>query len=239
MMSRLDLAFKLQRVLKFLLATLDPRIFTLLVLRGYSNDRRREGWELFLKAGGQLVDMVAPPASDGTPSAQVLEVDAYENEWYDTVEAALQRQYPAVCETVFRNLHKSSDEEVLLTMSTMLDRLDKLQNDAAGRDALALLAERGFTPQVRKHGRDLIERVTKGTVAPLATPDPATEAERQKAEDDLWAYYLDWSKTARTVIRRKDLRIKLGISSPTRSTADEVEEPTTEQTAYPSTAVEE
>jgi len=239
-MSRLDLAIKLQRAVKFLIATQDPRIYTLLMRRGYSNERRREGWELLMKAGGHLVDMVAPTAADGTPADLVGDIDIFENEWYDVVDAALLRQYPDVHELIFKNLQKTSDSEVVLTTSTLLDRCDGLEKDTRGRDALALLAERGFTAQVRKQGRDLIERVTKATVAPLPTPDAAAEAERQKAEEDLWAYYLDWSKTARTVVRRKDLRIKMGISSPTRSAADEetpVEE--TPQVAYPSGAQEE
>jgi hypothetical protein len=52
---------------------------------------------------------------------------------------------------------------------------------------------------------------------------PPAEAERQAAEDQAWAYYAEWSKTARTVVRRKDLRIKLGLSTATRS--EEPEEP--------------
>ena len=65
----------------------------------------------------------------------------------------------------------------------------------------------------------------EGDVPMLASPDPVAEAERLKAAEEMWEYYLDWSKTARTVIRRKDLRIKLGISSPTRSEETAPEEP--------------
>ncbi|MBI5481105.1 MAG: hypothetical protein HY906_19770 [Deltaproteobacteria bacterium] len=223
-MPRLDLWYKLRKLLQFLLATLDPRIFTLLARRGFTNETRREGWALFLKAGGQHVDLVAPTRGDGAPGEQLGRIDDFENEWFDVVEAALLRHFPELHQQVFLNLHKSSGREVVLTVETLLARVAGLEGQGErGRAALALLAERGFTAAVRQRGRALLDQVTKCDVDLLPTPDPAAEAERQKAEAEMWAYYLEWSKTARTVVRRKDLRIKLGISSAARP--EEPEEP--------------
>ncbi|MBI5482180.1 MAG: hypothetical protein HY906_25215 [Deltaproteobacteria bacterium] len=223
-MARVDLWYKLQKLLKFLLATLDPRIFTLLTRRGFKNQTRREGWALFMKAGGQHVDLLLAQPGDGSPGDQVGRIDDFENEWFDVVDAALANHFPELRQQVFLNLHKSSGPEVVLTVETLLARVAGLERlGDPGRAALELLAERGFTAEVRQRGRALIEQVTGPEVAVLPTPDLVAEAERQVAEDQAWAFYLEWAKTARTVVRRKDLRIKLGISTATR--AEEPEEP--------------
>ncbi|MBI5479508.1 MAG: hypothetical protein HY906_11660 [Deltaproteobacteria bacterium] len=225
-MARLDLWHKLQRMLRFLCALNDPRIFTLMMLRGFTNATRKKGWDLFLKAGGQLVDMEPPPPSSGQPAELLKLVDDYENEWYDVIEAALEGNYPTVCKEVFKNLHKSSDERVVLTVETLLNRVDVIEKQGEPlKPVLDLLTERGFTKPVRQKGRELIGSLRDGHVPLLATPDPAAEAERARAEDEMWSFYREWAKTARTIVRRKDLRIKMGISTATREVADEDEEP--------------
>jgi hypothetical protein len=220
-MPRLDSSSKFGKVLRFLLTANDPRVFALLGLRGFNNATRREGWDLFYRAGGRHVDMQTPP-HEGLNFADLLgALDAYENEWYDVIDACVGRAFAELHQALMMNLHKSSGPEVVFTVKTILDRVDALEKEDAMKAVLALLASRGFTPEVRARGRELIKQVSEGEVASLPTPDPVAETERVKAEEEMWQWYLDWSKTARTVVRRKDLRIRLGVSSPVHHGAED------------------
>ena len=71
-MSKYDLRFKLWRLLQFLVAVNDPHIFACLALRGFTNEDRREGWELFHAAGGYLVDMKMPATGGGLTLAALV-----------------------------------------------------------------------------------------------------------------------------------------------------------------------
>ena len=234
-MAKITLSEQFIRVLKFLLATLDPRILFLLVLRGFNNEARREGWDLFLKAGGREADLRDCGLSSNRVEELLDQLNAWENVWFDVADAALGRLHPEVRERLFHKLGKTSGNEVVFTVSTMLDRLDALEQDGLEKP-LALLASRGLTPDVRAKAREWLHELTSGEI-PLSTmPDAAAEEERQQAQAAMWKWYLDWSKTARTIIKRKDLRIKMGISSPTSHDAEDDEDPTVTPLPGPSVA---
>jgi hypothetical protein len=233
-MPRLDWQYKSGKVLKFLSAVTDPQVFASLAQRGFTNETRREGWNLLAQAGGRDVEMTAPGAT-GIDVAEVLrQVDAWENEWFDVIDAALHHRYPDVHALVLQGLHKSSSQTVVLTVKVLLDRLDALESEDRMRPALALLTSRGLTPVVRARGRELLRELRAGDVTVLPTADPVAAAARVAAEAAMWEWYLDWSKTARTVVRQKALRIKLGLSAAPRGAAaapDGAAEPPPEVTA--------
>ncbi len=225
-MPKYDSFYKLSKTTRFLIASNDPRIFALLNLRGYTNEVRHEGWDLAFKAGGRFVDMQSAPPGEKKTSDLLRTLDEFENAWFDVIDAALRRASLAVHDMVVLNLHKSSGQDVVLTMKTLLDRIDEIEKQPNMQPLIDLLTSRGFSPAVRAGGRRLLAQVAGENVTALPVPDPVAEAERLKAEEDMWSWYQDWAKTARTVVRRKDLRIRLGISSPTSREAEPEEEPT-------------
>jgi len=152
-----------------------------------------------------------------TPDDPVRRLFQLENEWWEAIEAPLARKLPAMRDALFDNLRRAGQDASVLNMRVLLDRVDELaQQRGAGKEDVDLLESRGFTPAVRATGRELLRQITGGEVPGLPTPDAAAEAERVRALDDMWHWYQDWSRTARTIIRRKDLRIRLGIAARAR-----------------------
>ena len=93
-------------------------------------------------------------------------------------------------------------------------RADSKKED---KKAVALLAQRTFTPAERKRLSDLVE-VALGSTGPLAAPgvanDPALRRERLLA---LKLWYNEWATTARAVIRKRVYLIRMGLASRRRS----------------------
>ena len=235
-MAKLDLSQKFVRVLKFLLAVTDPRIFNLLALRGFGNETRKEGWRLFNTAGGLEVDLQESAVEFHGAADGVARVDAWENVWFDVADAALRHLMPAVHQKLFHNLGKASGNEAVFTVTTFLDRLDALEADGHAA-AAALLATRGLTAAVRTEARALLEEIMAGDVPVAAVAEPQAQAARERAQEQMWQWYLDWSKTARTVVARKDLRIRLGISTTTQHDDEPDEDPATPPAPVPPPAV--
>lgn len=214
------------RVLKFLMASTVIRIAKLLAIRGFSDEDRQEGWSLLERAAGRHL-AVSPSAGVVVDKLRkvVGEVDAWENTWFDVADAALKRQVPAVHQVLFMNLSKVSGNAVLITVKTFLERLDALEEEGGEENekAMALLEKRGLTEERRAEARALLEKME------VAEPDEedavdeeALKAEQEAAIEEMWAWYKDWAKTARTVVKNRNYRIMLGLSTPrSQSSGDE------------------
>ena len=150
----------------------------------------------------------------------VAAVDAWENVWFDVADAALQRKFPEVHARVFHKLSKTSGPLVIPNVKVFLDRLAGLEESDA--DALELLAARGLGEMQREYAAELLAQ-TRADISEELEPGEEDElAQLDAAIDEMWAWYLDWSVTARTVVKSKRLRIIMGLSSAARSRADEV-----------------
>jgi hypothetical protein len=155
-------------------------------------------------------------------------LDTWENTWFPVVDATLNRHYPEQHSAMFLNLNQTSGDQVLVSVSTLLDRLKALA--AAGETATkadALLVSRGLTAEVRKQAADLIAAVQTGTTGQAPATDPASKSEQDKALASAWAWYLEWSKIARTLITRGDILIRLGLRKVDRKPEETVSIPTT------------
>jgi hypothetical protein len=124
---------------------------------------------------------------------------------------------------LFDRLEPKQGPEAVVSVGTLLDRLDQLENSpereltrAADHAALATLAQRGYTPAERARLRGLIELAQ--TVAPVA---PVSDDERQAILHELHAWFIDWSTTARSVLDRRDHQIRLGLARRRKSKTDD------------------
>ncbi|MBN2725046.1 MAG: hypothetical protein JXR95_13335 [Deltaproteobacteria bacterium] len=91
---------------------------------------------------------------------------------------------------------------------------------------MALLSKRGLNQEKINEVGTLLE-----TAKTWTAPDSSWTVSRDQLEaarDEMWAWYQDWAKTARTVVPNKQLRIMMGISSPARP--DSPESPDTPDT---------
>ena len=178
---------------------------------GYGEPEQAEGWRLLLGATGYAAQKLDVDADTEARHA-INEIDNWDESGYRRIHAALERLHPAQDAFVFTGLEASTGPSAVLGVAKLLDRLDQLQKGTnADRAAIATLEKRGINTQMRTHLRSLV------TVAQAAKPvelptDPAPPDTQQQALELLYAWYRDWSETARALIRRRDHLILMGLA---------------------------
>ncbi len=196
-------------------------IRALLFAAGYSQEEQQVGWKLVGRATGH-VRGVSSVDDDLAARAAIAEIDAFDEPGFQRVGAALERLHPEQNEFVFAGLSAARGAGSLLSVTTLLDRLDALESSddrkatrKADQAAIATLTKRGITPELRAHLRQLLE--TAQSAVPAEFPENPSAEDRDAALKELRAWYKDWSQTARAVITRKDYLIMLGLSKRRRS----------------------
>lgn len=197
-------------------AATSVEIRAVLFSAGYSQEEQEQGWSLLHKATG-YVPPLASTTDDAAARAAIVELDQWDEPGFRRISAALERLHPEQHEFVFAGLSAAQGVGAVLSVQTMLGRLDQLESAperkatrAADKAAIATLEKRGITRELRQHLRNLLAVATT-VVTPELPSDPAV-SERDTALADLRAWYKDWSETARAVITRKDYLIRLGLS---------------------------
>jgi hypothetical protein len=203
-------------------------IRTILASRGYSEAEHQQGWKLLHLATGYETP-ISPPRQNQAASQAIAEIDAWDEPNFRLARAALARRFPKQAEFLFQDLAAATGAAALLSVRTLLERLDMLDGKRAGRDhknkadkkadeeAVALLATRGITTAERARLRKLLDTAESG-----AQPDPDAEkaakeaavqaARREEALLDLRGWFDEWSEVARVVITRRDYLIRLGLA---------------------------
>ena len=214
------------RAIKFLTAaSRNPKIFAVLATRGYTKTDHSEGWELLLGVTGYRID-VQPVADTSAASKAIVEIDSWDEPNFRVVKAALRNRFPEQMAFLFNNLEAATGAEAVLSVTTLLDRLDELQAGKSRKathktdlEALALLATRGITPEERARMRELIKvaagvpRATAPAEAQAsATAASASAAKQQEGLKKLRAWYDEWSEIARVTIKRRDHLIQMGLA---------------------------
>lgn len=227
-MARLTTGDKVQRVLALLRGFgTSRRIRRAMAARGLDAAEIDKGWRLLRQACSMKLDAEHPEVVD---SPVVRNLDAWENYWFPIIAVTLVSHFPAVHARVFLNLLQSEGLEVIVTVGTMLKRLEQIAGDAEGQQALALLNKRGLTPEVLGEARGMLQEVATPVEA-LPEPEPPAH-DPEQAMGELWAWYLEWSTIAQQVItNRKELR-SLGYLKVQRR-SDEEEEETAPSPAAP------
>lgn len=120
----------------------------------------------------------------------------------------------------------------MVSVGTFIERWEKLEKSVGqggpkdgGKAAKKKLAERGLKEAVIKEARELITKLG-GVAGPLPSlPDiEQEENDLAKAEAALWAWYLEWSKIARTTITQRALLRQLGFLKGARGVAGNEDE---------------
>ena len=205
-MSALTIGMKVRRTLTFLTGLTHPRIASALAPHGFSQAVLAEGWDLLTKVTGARLGRI-PATSIGEGDLAAL--DSWENKWFPIADAALSRHFSTVRERVFLNLSQTTGREVLVSVSTFLDRLGELADseDPEDQEALELLVQRGLNDEARNEADLLLAAIT--SVAEVVE-DEARQVE-QELEDAMWIYYLEWSAIARSAIKDGRLLQRLGF----------------------------
>lgn len=209
-MAKLSVGQKAHRVLDFLVGLGHKGARRALAEHGLTAADLDEGWKRLRALSEVALEVDVEPDPPGEPLLPAL--DAWENKWFPIIDVVLRLHAPDVHERVFRNLRQTEGPEVIVSVSTLLDRLDGIalpEREGGfgerGREARALLEKRGLNEAVVGRARALLAR--------FRTPEEATEEDgfdreaRRAAEARLWDWYIEWSTLARSAIRdRRTLR---------------------------------
>jgi hypothetical protein len=219
-MARISNDDKYMRTLKFLMSIHNPRIVTLMRLRGLNEQSLEEGWELFKTATGQFttIDNMRNMPDKVNIQELIGEIDNWENTWYDVANAALTRSFPKIQNELFLNLSKESGISVIANVRTIVTRLDSIFHNTEENyvNATSLLKQRGLNDTVLEKARTLLSKAEGASFEELPRAN-VTKETLDEARDKMWSWYIDWSATARTIIKSKKMRISMGISSPSQT----------------------
>ncbi|AKV02305.1 hypothetical protein AKJ09_08968 [Labilithrix luteola] len=187
--------------------------------RGYTTEEHRRGWALLqassgydgqVEAGG-FATRVDPAVRDA-----IAAIDAWDEDGFRIVRAALGRLHPEQAKTVLAGLSPSTGAAAILGVETLLDRLDALAKSkhADDRAAIATLEARGLSEVERKRLRALVKVAKEGT---SRDDSPAEEmvqsaSTHQRMLVELRAWYEDWSEMARVTFKRRDHLLRLGLA---------------------------
>ena len=215
---------KAARVMKFMMGLRNPRIASAMTAYGFKDADLQEGWTLLNAVGRVKLDAHTPGADMST----LEKLDAWENRWFPVATATLERRFPAVHAQVLKNLSQTEGPAVAVSVRTFLERFDQMAAGAGaygaeGAQAKAVLEARGLTQSVLNEARALLENIGKvATVdAAAAAPDPKA---LEKAENDLWAWYLEWSQIARIAVTQRVLLRQMGFLPTRKSKATDDED---------------
>ncbi|MGC4065705.1 MAG: hypothetical protein QM784_13865 [Polyangiaceae bacterium] len=217
-MAKLGPAGKVRRLLEFLLGLRDDRVLSALTARGFSEADRAKGWDL-LRALGTTQCVVRTSMNNTALDA----LDVWRREWIPLVHVSLEHGFADVNTKLFHRIGGAT-RPTLEVVPGLLNRLDKLERagEATTNAALAKLNERGFTAARRAEGKLLLRAAQR--FKPPESPDPEIRrAAIRQAEAALWAYYVEWSLLARTVIKDVRLLELLGFREGKSSEAGAVE----------------
>ena len=190
-----------------------PAISAALTTKGYSEQEHQYAWARLTRLA-----VVTPTPSTTTLDRPVrdavVELDNWDEPNFACIKATLTRLHPEQAKFVFNDLEPKQGREAVLSVSTLLDRLDALESSpdrqgtrAADLAALETLATRGYTKAERDRLRALVNLAQRVVL----TPPPSTD-EREQILRDLHAWLTDWATAARTVITRRDYLIRLGLA---------------------------
>jgi hypothetical protein len=200
--------------MKLMLGLRTPKIAEALIAYGFSDAALQEGWTLLRKVTRTRLDSVPVPQNLDPTTLKLL--DDWENHWFPIASVVLQRHFPNVHERVFRNLSQAEGAAVIITVSTFLERLDKIpqpESDggmgAEGQQARELLENRGLKAVVVDEARGMLQRL-----GAVEAAEPRVEEDYAAAEDAMWSWYLEWSTIVRTAIKDRRLLRQLGFLQP-------------------------
>lgn len=206
-MARLTVGQKTRRMLGFLMGLGNREIARALQRYGFDQATLDEGWTLLRQTTAVQLD--APPFRQLTRE-QVARLDAWENQWFPIASAVLRRHHPEEHTAVFHNLRQTQGNEVVLSVGTLLARIEALPG-GEGSPVRATLARHGLTAAVLDEAYGLLGGVTQ----PPPVEQPGAEDDEPvvdpTAEAAMWSYYLQWSAIARSAISDRRLLRQLGF----------------------------
>ena len=227
-MPRIKTDERFARVLRFLSAVREPKIAELMSRRGFTAEDVEEGWTLLDQGAGRHQDVAPRSGTFRTEYKPIIEqIDEWENVWFDVAEAALTRHFPDIRKALFKNLTKTSGKNVVINVRTFVERYQAIAEatDDASKAAIALLAKRGLDGACVGDVLEKLGQLEEFEAIPEEdagqSDSDSLRAEKEAAVEEMWAWYKEWSQTARTVIKNRNYLVMLGLTTYRRRKLDD------------------
>ncbi len=223
-----------ERVLPFLRAVgTSLPIRSILRAHGFDAAEQKLGWTLLHAVSGFTEDAAAETVDVKVRDA-INSLDAWDEDGFRIVRAALTRLHPAQATFVLAGIGPSVGAGAVVGVKTLLGRLDALEKSPERKAtrkedqaALDTLATRGINAKERARLADLVQTAQSATEveAPDETGKAAREEVYVEALRALRVWYVDWSEMARSVVKRRDYLIRLGLAKRKSAKASKAAEP--------------
>ena len=207
------LSEKAQKVLTLLLGLRHPEVAQKLAAYGFTQADLEEGFRL-LRA---LTQAKLEPLNQAPINPNLLLLlDNWENHWFPIAQASLKRRFPSVHDKIFTNLSQAEGKAVIVSVQTFTNRIASLEDSGEEAQARDLLNTRGLTPEVLAEAQQMLDKLNEPKPPKEVDPEALREAQ-DRAEEELWAFYLEWSAIARASITDKRLLRQMGFGKKGKS----------------------
>lgn len=211
-MPHQTIAQKHARLSSFLITLARPEVRAYLTPRGFTADKWQEAWTLIQRSIALRM---------GKPIQSPLQLErlvTLEREWMPLVIVTLDTHYPDLHAELFGRYQRVTGAALIPLMAQVLSVLEGLaqSEDPRRRAARALLAQRGFTAEVAAELAALVASARELDASPVVAEQTIEEADQA-----MWAFYVEWSRIARAVIKDKALLRRLGFRRTRRGAAPE------------------
>jgi len=189
--------------------------------KGFTQTEHEYAWSR-LQLLGSLPG--APAVLDAAVRQAIAELDGWDSPHFEAIENSLLRSFPDQAQFVFEGLTASEGAEAVLGVEKLLSRLDALETGTgrqpttrdADRAAIDLLVSRGYSKAERDRLRTLV------TVAKTVPAVPAAaRTTRDKAQLELYRWFLEWGAHARNAGLGRAALIGLGLAERRRKAEEE------------------
>lgn len=214
------------RLLRFLQAAGgNAEIATLLAPLGWNDERMQEAWALLSALGaasrGRAMATPEPPPMESAIAA----CEAFQSTLLVCARAMLSMTHPEQAAFLFDPFKSTKGAASLFQVASLLERFESLvtgrERHASKKDdqeALRVLARVGMTGQamaaLKRTVLDGQSRSAPTLAAEVLEGERTNEARRLEALRRIYVWISTWSEMARTVVKRRDYQITLGLARP-------------------------
>lgn len=164
---------------------------------------------------------LAVTADSKASQSALLEIDEWDGPHFVRLHSILTRGHIPVRDFIFRDLKAETGAKAVTSVATFCSRFRVLQQKTPvspdvtvemAQAALVRLGERGYTDAEISR----LEQLVATALGPTQTLPPddsgAVAQKRREVLTELKLWYDEWADTARTVIKRRDYLIRLGLA---------------------------
>jgi len=176
---------------------------------GFDAAELQLGWSL-VHACGNFVEGSKDAKVDPEIAGAAKELNELDEPLVTRVDAVLTRLYPGLRDAVLKNVDPVDGPEAVVVIKNLLTNIDNVEKTAEGKAFVKVLAKRGLDATERARLKKLVAKAQELT----KLRPPVDDAKHREALVALKIWFDDWAATAKTVIKRRDLLIRMGLASP-------------------------